>query len=145
MHKSIVEIHAMKREEARVAEILVVDDSKVMRDMIVACLRAEPRLTFAHAASGLEAIEKLSLRPFDLVVLDLNMPDIGGIEVCEFIRGQDRLKRLPIVIVTTRGDEESQARAMSAGADRFMAKPFTPEAILAVVRGLLATAASVAQ
>jgi two-component system chemotaxis response regulator CheY len=124
------------------AEILVVDDSKVMRDMIVACLRAEPGLGFAHAASGLEAIEKLSLKPFDLVVLDLNMPDIGGIEVIEFIRGQDRLKRLPIVIVTTRGDESSQTRALGAGADRFMAKPFTPDAILKVVRELLTTVVS---
>jgi len=121
-----------------VAEILVVDDSKVMRDMIVACLRAEPGLGFAHASSGLEAIEKLSLKPFDLVVLDLNMPDIGGIEVVEFIRAQDQLRGLPVVIVTTRGDESSQARAMGAGANRFMAKPFTPEAILAVVRELLA-------
>jgi two-component system chemotaxis response regulator CheY len=132
----------MKAEEARrVAEILVVDDSKVMRDMIVACLRAEPGLGFAHAASGLEAIEKLSLKPFDLVVLDLNMPDIGGIEVIEFIRGQDQLRALPIVIVTTRGDEQSQARALGAGANRFMAKPFTPESILGVVRELLAAPA----
>jgi two-component system, chemotaxis family, chemotaxis protein CheY len=124
-----------------VADILVVDDSKVMRDMIIACLRAEPGLGFVHAASGLEAIEKLSLKPFDLVVLDLNMPDIGGIEVVEFIRGQDQLRRLPVVIVTTRGDDDSQARALGAGANRFMAKPFTPEAILGVVRELLAAAA----
>ena len=75
------------------ADILVVDDSKVMREMIVACLRADSTLSFAHAASGLEAIERLSLQPCDLVVLDLNMPDIGGIEVVEFIRGQDRLRR----------------------------------------------------
>ncbi len=121
-----------------VAEILVVDDSKVMRDMIIACLRAEPGLAFTHAASGLEAIEKLSLKSFDLVVLDLNMPDIGGIEVVEFVRGQDQLKSLPIVIVTTRGDEASRTRALDAGASRFMTKPFTPEAILGEVRQLLA-------
>jgi two-component system chemotaxis response regulator CheY len=120
-----------------VAEILVVDDSKVMREMIIACLRAEPGLVFTHAASGLEAIEKLSLKPFQLVVLDLNMPDIGGIEVVEFIRGQDRLRTLPIIIVTTRGDDASKKRALDAGASRFMTKPFTPEAILGEVRGLL--------
>ncbi len=118
-------------------ELLVVDDSKVMRDMIIACLRADPGLRFSHAASGLEAIEQLSLKPFDLVVLDLNMPDIGGIEVVEFIRGQDRLRHLPIVIVTTRGDETSRTRALSAGASRFMVKPFDPQTILAEVRGLL--------
>ncbi|NTX02705.1 response regulator [Myxococcus sp. CA051A] len=119
------------------SEVLVVDDSKVMRDMVVACLRPYPGLNFTHASSGLEAIERLSLSPYDLLVLDLNMPDIGGIEVVEFVRGQDRLRTLPIIIVTTRGDEASRARALSAGANRFMTKPFTPDAILAEARGLL--------
>src|SRR3954462_9153108 len=121
-------------------ELLVVDDSKVMRDMIVACLRADATLKFTHAASGLEAIEQLSLRPFDLLVLDLNMPDIGGIEVVEFVRGQDRLRSLPIIIVTTRGDDASRDRALSAGASRFMVKPFDPETILREVQRLLPAA-----
>jgi two-component system chemotaxis response regulator CheY len=121
-----------------VAEILVVDDSKVMRDMVIACLRAQEGLKFSQAASGLEAIERLSLQPFDLVVLDLNMPDIGGIEVIEFIRGQDNLRRLPICVVTTRGDDTSRSQALEAGASSFMTKPFTPQAILAEVRALLA-------
>ncbi|MEO6953862.1 MAG: response regulator [Polyangia bacterium] len=119
-------------------EILVVDDSKVMRDMVVASLRPEPGLAFTHAASGLEAIERLSLGRFDLVVLDLNMPDMGGFEVAEFIRQQNQLRHLRIIIVTTRGDEASRARALAAGADRFMTKPFTPDAILGEVRTLLA-------
>jgi two-component system chemotaxis response regulator CheY len=118
-------------------EVLVVDDSKVMRDMVVACLRPYPGLAFTHASSGLEAIERLSLKPYDLIILDLNMPDIGGIEVVEFVRGQDTLRNLPIVIVTTRGDEASRARALQAGANRFMTKPFTPEAILTEVKALL--------
>lgn len=118
-------------------EILVVDDSKVMREMIVACLRGLEGASFTHAASGLEAIERLSLAPFDLVFLDLNMPDIGGFEVVEFIRGQDELKTLPIVVVTTRGDESSRTRALSAGATRFMTKPFDPEEILGEARTLL--------
>jgi two-component system, chemotaxis family, chemotaxis protein CheY len=123
-----------------VKEILVVDDSKVMREMIVACLRGESDFIFTHAASGLEAIEKLSLRPFDLIVLDLNMPDIGGLEVVEFIRAQDHLRELPILIVTTRGDDVSRSRVMGAGASRFMTKPFKPEEILGEVQTLLSTA-----
>ena len=119
------------------AQLLVVDDSKVMRGMIIACLRGEDGFAFAQAASGLEAIEQLSLKPFDLVVLDLNMPDIGGIEVLEFVRGQDRLRALPILVVTTRGDEASRVRALAAGASAFMTKPFTPEAIVTQVRALL--------
>jgi two-component system chemotaxis response regulator CheY len=118
-------------------EILVVDDSKVMRDMIVACLRALPDTRFAHASSGLEAIERLSLAAFDMMVLDLNMPDIGGVEVLEFVRGQDTLRALPVLIVTTRGDDQSRERVLEAGATSFLAKPFTPEAIIGEVRAIL--------
>jgi two-component system chemotaxis response regulator CheY len=128
----------VRPDGAEMLEILVVDDSKVMREMIVACLRAHEGLAFTHAASGLEAIEKLSLKRFDLVVLDLNMPDIGGVEVVEFVRGQDELQKLPILIVTTRGDEASRARVLAAGASRFMTKPFTPGDILSEVVELLA-------
>jgi two-component system chemotaxis response regulator CheY len=118
-------------------EILVVDDSKVMREMVVACLRGLPDATFTHAASGLEAIERLSLRPFDVVFLDLNMPDITGFEVVEFIRGQDSLRNLPVIVVTTRGDEASRTRALASGASRFMTKPFEPDDIMREVRELL--------
>src|SRR5580704_1548320 len=93
-----------------VPEVLIVDDSKVMRDMVSACLKPNPGLRVTHASSGLEAIEKVSLQRFDLVVLDLNMPDIGGVEVLEFVRGQDQLRTLPIIVVTTRGDEGSRAK-----------------------------------
>lgn len=117
--------------------ILVVDDSKVMRDMVVACLRAISGTGFVHASSGLEAIERLSLSHFDLMVLDLNMPDVGGIEVLEFVRAQDRLRTLPVLIVTTRGDDESRERVLRAGASAFLAKPFTPDDIIAEVRALL--------
>ena len=121
-------------------EILVVDDSKVIREIIVACLRPAGDLSFTHAASGLEAIERIALKSFALVVLDLNMPDIGGIEVLEFVRGQDALRALPIIVVTTRGDEASRTKALQAGASRFMTKPFTPDALLAEVRVLLGMA-----
>jgi two-component system chemotaxis response regulator CheY len=119
------------------AEILVVDDSKVMREMVIACLRQREGLSFAQAGSGLEAIERLSLQPFDALVLDLNMPDIGGIEVIEFVRGQDKLRSLPILVLTTRGDEASRTRVLQAGATNYMTKPFAPEAIVREVGRLL--------
>ena len=122
----------------RSRDVLVVDDSKVMREMIIACLRGLPDFEFTQAASGLEAIERLSLTRFDLVFLDLNMPDIGGFEVVEFVRGQDTLQALPIVVVTTRGDDGSRNRALQSGASRFMTKPFEPEEIVTQVRELLA-------
>jgi two-component system, chemotaxis family, chemotaxis protein CheY len=120
-------------------EILVVDDSKVMREMVIASLRGLAGASFTQAASGLEAIEKLSLSPFDLVFLDLNMPDIGGMEVVQFVREQDGLQQLPVVIVTTRGDDDSRARALAAGATRFMTKPFDPDQIVAEARALVGT------
>lgn len=117
--------------------LLIVDDSKVMRDMVAACLRPLGDVSFEFAGSGLEAIERLALGAFDLVVLDLNMPDVGGVEVIEFIRSQDKLRTLPILVVTTRGDDTSRTRVLEAGASGFLAKPFVPEQILADVRGLL--------
>jgi len=117
--------------------ILVVDDSKVMREMVIACLRALPGSHFTQASSGLEAIERLSLAPFDAIVLDLNMPDVNGEEVLQFVRGQDRLRSLPILIVTTRDDDGARDRVLKAGASAFLAKPFTPEGIIAAVRAIL--------
>lgn len=118
-------------------EVLVVDDSRVMREMISACLRPLGAIRLTQAASGLEAIEQLSLQQFDLMVLDLNMPDVGGLEVVEFVRAQDRLKSLPILVVTSRGDEASRTCVLDGGASAFMTKPFTPDALLGAARALL--------
>lgn len=120
--------------------LLIVDDSKVMRDMVAACLRPLGEVSFDFAASGLEAIERLALATYNLVVLDLNMPDVGGLEVIEFIRQQSKLKTLPILVVTTRGDDASRTRVLEAGASGFLAKPFAPDQILSDVRGLLGSA-----
>lgn len=117
--------------------LLIVDDSKLMRDMVAACLRPLGTVTFEYAGSGLEAIERLSLTGFDLVVLDLNMPDVGGVEVIEFVRAQDRLRALPILVVTTRADDASKTRVLDAGASGFLGKPFAPQQILDEVRRLL--------
>ncbi len=120
--------------------LLVVDDSKLMRDMVAACLRPLGSVAFEFAGTGLEAIERLALSGFDLVVLDLNMPDVGGIEVIEFVRSQDRLKTLPILVVTTRGDDASKSRVLEAGASSFLPKPFAPQQILEEVKRLLPAA-----
>ena len=117
--------------------LLIVDDSKLMRDMLVACLRPLDEVTFELAANGLEALERLSLSAFDLIVLDLNMPDVGGLEVIQFVRAQDQLRTLPILIVTTRADDETRTRLLLAGASGFLAKPFAPDQILEAVRRLL--------
>ena len=67
------------------------------------------------------------------------MPDIGGLEVVEFVRSQDKLAKLPILIVTTRAEDDPRAKILAAGASRYLTKPFAPQAILAEVQALLGT------
>ena len=115
----------------------MVDDSPTMRRMIMAALRDLGDVGFAQAASGLEAIERLALDPVDLVVLDLNMPDVHGLEVLRFMREHARFERVPVVVLTTRGDEDSRAAALREGATRYLTKPFAPTALVPEIRALL--------
>ena len=118
--------------------ILVVDDSPTMRRMIMASLRDLGDVAFDQAASGLEAIERLALAPVDLVVLDLNMPDVHGLEVLRFVRSHERFRALPVVILTTRGDDDSRDAALREGATRYLTKPFQPVTFAPEIRALLA-------
>jgi len=118
-------------------KILIVDDSPTMRRMIIASLRDLKDVSFNEAASGLEAIEHLAISPVDLMVLDLNMPDMHGMEVVQFVRKHQTYRAIPIIVLTTRGDESSRAAAMHAGAALYLTKPFLPNALSAHVRELL--------
>ena len=118
--------------------ILVVDDSATMRRMVVAALRSLGAVSFDEAQSGLEAIERLSLGPVDLVLLDLNMPDVHGLEVLRFLRSHKAFQEIPVVVLTTRGDEESREAALREGATRYLTKPFQPATFAPEIRALLA-------
>ena len=118
-------------------KVLVVDDSATMRRMIIASLRTIGGVNFDQAVSGLEAIERVTLAPVDLVMLDLNMPDVHGLEVLRFIRGHDALRDVPVVVLTTRGDDDSRAAALRAGATLYLTKPFMPASIVAQIQPLL--------
>jgi two-component system, chemotaxis family, chemotaxis protein CheY len=117
--------------------ILVVDDSSTMRRMVVTSLRQLGSVTFEEASSGLEAIERLALAKVDLLVLDLNMPDIHGLEVLDFVRKYPKLGKIPVIVLTTRGDGDSRAAAVAAGASAYMTKPFVPSALVDQARQLL--------
>ncbi len=122
------------RENVR-RRILVVDDSPTIRRMIITALKPL-EADFEEAGNGLEALEKMTLMSFDLVTLDINMPDMHGMEVLQFIRQVDRLRNLPVIILTTRGDEESLQEAMHLGASRYLTKPFSPSVLLHTVEEL---------
>lgn len=108
--------------------------------MVTASLRdVIPDVRFVEAGNGLEAIEKLALAPVALVILDLNMPDMHGLEVLKFLRTHHRYRAVPVLVVTTRGDEGSRAAALAAGASAYMTKPFVPRALAAQAHALLET------
>jgi two-component system, chemotaxis family, chemotaxis protein CheY len=119
---------------------LVVDDSPTMRRMVMASLRDVCDGGFSQAASGLEAIEQLALGPIALMILDLNMPDMHGLEVLAFVRKHPSFKELPVIVLTTRGDEASRLAAQRAGASLYLTKPFAPAALAEQARALLAAA-----
>lgn len=117
--------------------ILVVDDSPTMRRMIITSLRDIPPAQYEQAGSGLEAIEKMALFRFDLIILDLNMPDMHGMEVLQFIRRHDLYKDIPVVILTTKGDESTRISAIEAGATLFSTKPYEPKDFAGNIKNLL--------
>ena len=125
------------REHEAMKQVLVVDDSATMRRMVMASLRVLKEISFHEAANGLEAIERLALTPVDLMVLDLNMPDMHGLAVVTFVRGHERYREIPILVLTTRGDDESRAAALGSGATVYLTKPFTPDALAGHIRQLL--------
>jgi two-component system chemotaxis response regulator CheY len=118
-------------------KILIVDDSRTMRRMVRASLVSIPEAAFSEAGTGLEAIEHLALGPIDLMILDLNMPDMHGIEVLEFLRRHQAYRDLPVVILTTRSDETSRSQALASGATRYLTKPFTPNELIEQASELL--------
>ena len=126
--------------------ILVVDDSPTIRKMVRASLQILPSAQFLEAPTGLEAIEQLAIARIDVIVLDLNMPDMHGIDVLKFVRRNSRYKHIPIVVLTTRGDDSSRQAAEAAGATNYLTKPFAPQILAGAVQDLLkATADSGAQ
>ncbi len=120
--------------------ILVVDDSPTIRRMVRAALGSISGVAFAEAGSGLQAIETLAVQPVQVVVLDLNMPDMHGLDVLKVLRSHDRYRQLPVMILTTRGDDTSRGAALDAGATAYMTKPFSPAALVSSVKELLTAA-----
>ena len=118
-------------------QILVSDDSATMRRMVIASLRGLSDVRCDEAANGLEAIERLSLEPIDLMIVDMNMPDMHGLEVVQFVRRHAAFQAIPIIILTTRGDEESRSAALAAGATLYLTKPFEPKELAARATELL--------
>ena len=122
-------------------KILIVDDSATIRKMVRSSLRQLADAEFVEAGNGLEAIEQIALGAVSLIILDLNMPDMHGVDVLKFLRRHQGWSDVPVVVLTTRGDETSRETAIAAGASEYMTKPFAPQVLLEAARSLLADAA----
>ncbi len=117
--------------------ILIVDDSPTIRRMVMAALRPLDA-ELSEASTGLEAIEQLALKDYAAMTLDLNMPDMHGLEVLQFLRSSERYRDLPVIVLTTRGDEDSRVQALADGANLYLTKPFRPDELVKAIKGLLA-------
>jgi len=108
--------------------------------MVAASLRTLGDVSFAEAASGLEAVERLAMAETAMMVLDLNMPDMHGLEVLRFVRRHPLYHALPVIVLTTRDDPGSERAATEAGATLYLTKPFAPAALAAHARSVLTMA-----
>jgi two-component system chemotaxis response regulator CheY len=122
-----------------VQSILIVEDSATMRSLLAASLEElEIPVKITEADSGFEALRYLPRDRFDLVVTDINMPDINGLELVSFIKKNERYSSIPLVIVSTERSDRDRDKGLGLGADAYLVKPFEPETLRQVVRELLA-------
>ena len=117
--------------------ILVVEDSVSMRSFVRSALElgspGGAAVEVVEASSGFEALRLLPRGPYDLVITDINMPDINGLELISFIRNSELHKHTPVLIITTQSSARDRVRGLSLGANGYLLKPFTPEALLSEV------------
>jgi two-component system chemotaxis response regulator CheY len=111
---------------------LVVDDSVSMRQMVAFTLR-EAGFTVLEGGNGREAIEALGNRPVQLVVTDLNMPVMDGLELIRQLRAKPLYKFTPILMLTTESQDAKKQEGRAAGATGWIVKPFDPQKLLAVI------------
>ena len=116
--------------------VLIVEDEQAQVEMLRYNLESEGYRTIA-AADGEEALLRIEEDEPNLVILDWMLPNLSGIEVCRQIRSRDSTKRLPIIMVTARGEEPDRVRGFDTGADDYLVKPFSPIEMMARVRAIL--------
>ena len=119
-------------------KVLVVDDSKLLHRMFEMMLRGFP---LVHAYDGREALDRLAEhKDVDLVLLDINMPRMNGLEFLAAVKAHPEFARIPVVIITTEGTEDDTQRGLQAGASAYVKKPFRNEELLGVINRLSAGA-----
>jgi DNA-binding response OmpR family regulator len=116
--------------------ILVVEDDRDIAELVGRYLQ-KGGFTVELLGSGREALQALQARPADLVILDLMLPHVSGLEICRAMRQQPSTAAIPIIMLTARAEEAERITGLDTGADDYIAKPFSPNELVARVRALL--------
>ncbi|WP_034991370.1 response regulator [Beijerinckia mobilis] len=117
--------------------ILTVDDSRTMRDMLLLTLR-DAGYRVLQAEDGEKGLEVLNHECPDVIVTDINMPRLDGFGFIQGVRGNDRHRAIPILVLTTESDAEKKDRARRAGATGWIVKPFDPVKLVDAIRRVAA-------
>jgi two-component system chemotaxis response regulator CheY len=118
-------------------KILVVEDSASTRAFVRSTLESEagvPDVEVSEATSGFDALRLLPRGPYDLVITDINMPDINGLELVQFMRKSELHQATPILLISTQSSERDRQRGLRLGANGYLAKPFAGKALVEEVR-----------
>ena len=119
--------------------ILIVEDSATMRSLVASALEelGTPD-AITEASCGFEALRQLPRGDYDLIVTDVNMPDINGLELVSFVKRNAAWRSIPLLIISTEGSERDRVKGLELGADAYLVKPFDPELLRRTARDLLA-------
>ncbi len=118
--------------------VLVVEDSVTTRAMIRAVIEDMGEdFNTLEAATGFEALKMLPQESLDLIITDINMPDVNGLELINFVKSNPNYNHIPMVIVTTEKSSEDKERGMALGASAYVTKPFRPEELQEVIDKIL--------
>jgi len=117
--------------------ILIVEDSPTMRQLLVFALKRLKDVDIVEAQDGMDGLRKVTSDHFDLALVDINMPVMDGLKLISLIRGEESLKAMPIIVITTEGAREDRERALALGADEYLTKPIQANKVLRVAQSLL--------
>ncbi len=123
------------------ANILAVDDARTIRDIVKGIL-TEAGHTVDVAKDGAEAMHLIRDNDYDIVLSDVNMPNMGGISLLNKLRGMEKYKTVPILMITTEGEGYKKDKAKATGASAWLQKPFDPPRLTNAVNSLLAKKAA---
>lgn len=118
-------------------KVLIVEDSGATRELLRAAVETVAGVEVHAAVNGFEALKVLPRHRFELIITDINMPDINGLELINFVKKNPHYRDTPLVVVTTEGREVDRERGLKLGASEYVVKPFAPDTICALVRRYL--------